>query len=65
MTSFNCININGKLLVRLSVDTWGKIRAMINYTVEILGMNAFAGAEFIVTKDIKMPYLCGVSKIPF
>ncbi len=46
-------------------DTWGKIRAMINYEgknvdeafpsmpVEILGMNssAFAGAEFIVTKD--------------
>ena len=46
-------------------DTWGKIRAMINYEgkmvdealpsmpVEILGMNssAYAGAEFIVTKD--------------
>ncbi len=46
-------------------DTWGKIRAMINYKgkmidealpsmpVEILGMNssAHAGAEFIVTKD--------------
>ncbi len=46
-------------------DTWGKIRAMINYEgktinealpsmpVEVLGMNnsAFAGAEFIVTKD--------------
>ena len=46
-------------------DTWGKIRAMIDYggkminealpsmPVEILGMNssAFAGAEFIVTKD--------------
>ena len=46
-------------------DTWGKIRAMINYAgknieealpsmpVEILGMNssAFAGAEFLVTKD--------------
>lgn len=46
-------------------DTWGKIRAMINYEgknldealpsmpVEILGMNdsAFAGAEFIVTKN--------------
>ena len=46
-------------------DTWGKIRAMINYDgknineafpstpVEILGMNdsAFAGAEFMVTKD--------------
>ena len=46
-------------------DTWGKIRAMINYEgknvnealpsmpVEILGMNssAFAGAEFSVTKD--------------
>ncbi len=45
-------------------DTWGKIRAMINYEgknidealpsmpVEILGMNssAFAGAEFLVTK---------------
>jgi translation initiation factor IF-2 len=45
-------------------DTWGKIRAMINYDgttidtaspsmpVEILGMNdtAFAGAEFMVTK---------------
>ena len=46
-------------------DTWGKIRAMINYEgknieeafpsmpVEILGMNssAYAGAEFIVTSD--------------
>ena len=46
-------------------ETWGKIRAMINHEgkmvnealpsmpVEILGMNssAFAGAEFIVTKD--------------
>jgi len=46
-------------------NTWGKIRAMINYEgknidealpsmpVEILGMNssAFAGAEFLVTKD--------------
>ena len=46
-------------------DTWGKIRAMINYEgknvkealpstpVEILGMNssAFAGAEFLVTQD--------------
>jgi len=46
-------------------DTWGKIRAMINHEgkivneatpsmpVEILGMNssAYAGAEFIVTKD--------------
>ena len=46
-------------------DTWGKVRAMINYDgknineafpstpVEILGMNAsaFAGAEFMVTKD--------------
>ena len=46
-------------------NTWGKIRAMINYEgkmlsealpsmpVEILGMNssAFAGAEFIVAKD--------------
>ena len=46
-------------------DTWGKVRAMINYEgkmvdealpsmpVEILGMNssAFAGAEFMVTKD--------------
>tara|TARA_A100001015_G_scaffold202360_1_gene225994 strand:- start:272 stop:2452 length:2181 start_codon:yes stop_codon:yes gene_type:complete len=46
-------------------DTWGKIRAMINYEgkmvnealpsmpVEILGMNSsvFAGAEFMVTKD--------------
>ena len=46
-------------------DTWGKIRAMINYEgknvdealpstpVEILGMNssAFAGAEFMVTKN--------------
>ena len=46
-------------------DTWGKVRAMINYEgktidealpsmpVEILGMNssAYAGAEFIVTQD--------------
>ena len=46
-------------------DTWGKVRAMISYEgeivdealpsmpVEILGMNstAFAGAEFIVTKN--------------
>ena len=46
-------------------DTWGKIRAMINHEgkmvnealpsmpIEILGMNssAYAGAEFIVTKD--------------
>ena len=46
-------------------DTWGKIRAMIDYDgktinealpsmpVEILGMNssAYAGAEFVVTKD--------------
>ena len=46
-------------------DTWGKIRAMINYEgksidealpsmpVEILGMNdsAFAGAEFLVTQN--------------
>merc|ERR1711991_1272659 len=46
-------------------DTWGKIRAMINYEgkivdealpsmpVEILGMNnsAYAGAEFLVTRD--------------
>ncbi len=46
-------------------DTWGKIRAMINYEgkivqealpsmpVEILGMNSsvFAGAELVVTKD--------------
>ena len=46
-------------------DTWGKIRAMINYDgkminealpsmpVEILGMNssAYAGAEFMVTQD--------------
>ena len=46
-------------------DTWGKVRAMINYEgktisealpsspVEILGMNssAFAGAEFVVTKN--------------
>ena len=46
-------------------NTWGKIRAMINYDgktiseafpsmpVEILGMNssAYAGAEFLVTKD--------------
>ena len=46
-------------------DTWGKIRAMINHEgkivnealpsmpVEILGMNssAYAGAEFLVTKD--------------
>ena len=46
-------------------DTWGKVRAMINYEgktvnealpstpIEILGMNdsAYAGAEFMVTKD--------------
>ncbi len=46
-------------------DTWGKVRAMINYEgkmvnealpsmpVEILGMNssAYAGAEFMVTQD--------------
>ena len=46
-------------------ETWGKIRAMINYEgkmieealpsmpIEILGMNntAFAGAEFQVTKN--------------
>ena len=46
-------------------ETWGKVRAMINYEgkmvnealpsmpVEILGMNssAYAGAEFMVTKD--------------
>ncbi len=46
-------------------DTWGKVRAMINYEgkvvneaipsmpVEILGMNssAYAGAEFMVTED--------------
>jgi translation initiation factor IF-2 len=46
-------------------NTWGKVRAMINYDgkiinealpsmpVEILGMNssAYAGAEFLVTKD--------------
>ncbi len=46
-------------------DTWGKVRAMINYEgknidealpsmpVEILGMNnsVFAGAEFVVTKN--------------
>ena len=46
-------------------NTWGKVRAMINYEgkaidqalpsmpVEILGMNssAYAGAEFIVTQD--------------
>ena len=46
-------------------DTWGKIRAMIDFEgnnveealpsmpVEILGMNksAYAGAEFVVTKD--------------
>ena len=46
-------------------DTWGKIRAMINYEgktinealpsmpVEILGMNnsVYAGAEFVVTKN--------------
>ena len=46
-------------------DTWGKIRAMINYEgkmvnealpsmpVEILGMNssAYAGAEFMVTEN--------------
>ena len=59
---------NGKLIKGdyfICGDTWGKIRAMINYEgelvnealpsmpVEILGMNssAYAGAEFIVTKD--------------
>tara|TARA_Y100000996_G_scaffold411819_1_gene396667 strand:- start:258 stop:2441 length:2184 start_codon:yes stop_codon:yes gene_type:complete len=59
---------NGKLKKGdhfLCGDTWGKIRAMINYEgknieealpsmpVEILGMNssAFAGAEFLVTKN--------------
>ena len=59
---------NGKLRTGdyfICGDTWGKIRAMINYEgkmvrealpsmpVEILGMNssAYAGAEFIVTKD--------------
>ncbi len=59
---------NGKLRMGdyfICGDTWGKIRAMINYEgkmvrealpsmpVEILGMNssAYAGAEFIVTKD--------------
>ena len=54
---------NGDFFV--SGNTWGKIRAMINdkgqkidiagpaTPVEILGMNssAFAGAEFLVTKD--------------
>ena len=59
---------NGKLKrgdYFLCGDTWGKIRAMINYEgktvdealpsmpVEILGMNssAYAGAEFVVTED--------------
>ena len=59
---------NGKLMKGdyfICGDTWGKIRAMINYEgklvnealpsmpVEILGMNssAYAGAEFIVTND--------------
>ncbi len=59
---------NGKLRIGdyfICGDTWGKVRAMINYDgknineafpstpVEILGMNAsaFAGAEFMVTKD--------------
>jgi len=59
---------NGKLIKGdyfICGDTWGKIRAMINYEgelvnealpsmpVEILGMNssAYAGAEFVVTKD--------------
>jgi len=59
---------NGKLKLGdyfICGDTWGKIRAMINYEgktvdealpsmpVEILGMNssAFAGAEFMVTKN--------------
>ena len=52
-------------MIFLCGNTWGKIRAMINYDgkmineaapsmpVEILGMNdsAFAGAEFIVTEN--------------
>lgn len=59
---------NGKLRTGdyfICGDTWGKIRAMIDYEgkmvkealpsmpVEILGMNssAYAGAEFMVTKD--------------
>tara|TARA_X000000950_G_scaffold171143_1_gene208615 strand:- start:215 stop:1897 length:1683 start_codon:yes stop_codon:yes gene_type:complete len=59
---------NGKLKTGdhfICGDTWGKIRAMINYEgkmvkealpsmpVEILGMNSsvYAGAEFTVTKD--------------
>ena len=59
---------NGKLIKGdyfICGDTWGKIRAMINYEgkmvsealpsmpVEILGMNssAYAGAEFMVTDD--------------
>ena len=59
---------NGKLKIGdyfICGDTWGKIRAMINYEgvninealpsmpVEILGMNssAFAGADFLVTKN--------------
>ena len=59
---------NGKLKTGdyfICGDTWGKIRAMIDYEgktvkealpsmpVEILGMNssAYAGAEFMVTKD--------------
>ena len=59
---------NGKLKIGdyfTCGDTWGKIRAMIDYEgkmvkealpsspVEILGMNssAYAGAEFLVTKD--------------
>ena len=59
---------NGKLKTGdyfICGDTWGKIRAMINFEgkmvkealpsmpVEILGMNssAYAGAEFTVTKD--------------
>ena len=59
---------NGKLKKRdyfICGDTWGKIRAMINFEgkvvdealpsmpVEILGMNdtAYAGAEFVVTTN--------------
>jgi translation initiation factor IF-2 len=59
---------NGKLKIGdyfICGDTWGKIRAMINYEgvninealpsmpVEILGMNssAFAGADFLVTEN--------------
>ncbi len=63
------ILITGGKLVRgdyfICGDTWGKVRAMINFEgktvnealpstpVEILGMNssAYAGAEFIVTKN--------------